>query len=512
MPSINGYQVYDSNMAGIVIPPTLINGYSMLTIATVWRAVNFLASNLASFPRHVHGADGGKITHNLDRILKRRPSQYQTATVFWRTLWGHAVQTGNGYAEIKRDGPKIVGLYNLLPGDVTPFRYDEAQFYYHKPATGEARILPAADVLHLPGLGYDGMIGYEPFEVLRDTFQRAATLDRYQTRYLQKGTVLRGSIEIPSGVSDEKLQQVVSTLRTYFSGADSERDVIVLSDGAKLNNATLSPQESQLVEQTSYSAKQIGQAFGVHPYYLYDDRDGKYNTNSEQAGIEVVRFTFRPWIELAEDELTTKLLTEAEQDKGTTVKINPDALLRGDTKTQADTVIATVNAGLRTRNEGRAILDMPPHPDPDSDKLATLGAAAPAAAPQPPAQKSAATDETRASFADPSHEVLAPIIAAAVERVEAKTAKAFANHADKPDAVIWANVFAHQQEKHVAEVLAPVAEAIGMLDGPALDVAKIADRYAAQIRRKASTGEATSLAQIVNNILRGDDHDQPAAA
>lgn len=376
-PDGKSVMMYDSNDPTSTIPPTLINAYSVLTIPAYWRAVNFLANNLSSFPRSVQ-KDGAAqaVPHPLDRLLERRPNPYQNATAFWRTLFFAAVHHANGYARIERGRDlSPAALHNLTPEDVTPFRivHDTGpiQQWYHLSSTKTA--LPGADVIHLTGLGCDGMTGMDPVRLHAGTFQRAATLDKYQTRFLMKGTVLKGAIEIPGDVSDEKLKEVKAYLRANFRGSDAEDDVLLLTDGAKLNNATLTPQESQLIEQSAFTTKQIAQITGVPPQFLYDLSEGKYNSVVEQAGIDVVRYAFRPWIEQTEDELTLKLLTTAEQDAGYGIHLNPDALLRGDTAAVNASAVTTTNAGLRTRNEGRALLGLPPDADPESNKLKTLG-------------------------------------------------------------------------------------------------------------------------------------------
>ena len=394
-PDGRSVMLYDSNSPGQnVIPPTLINTYSVLTIPAYWRAMNFLANNLASFPRSIHkeGSPADR-THPLNRLLGRRPNSYQSGWRFWSTLFFHAAHCLNAYARIER-GPNLrpVALHNLLPADIMPFRVIDktgqvSQWYVNGPTK---EVYAGADVIHLSGLGYDGMAGVDPVHLHSDTFQRAKTIDRYQTRFLMRGTVVVGAIQIPTGVDDDQVQKIRDRLRTHFRGYDAEDDTLVLSDGATLNNQTLTPQQSQLVEQTAHSTKQIAQITGVPPQFLYDLSEGKYNSVVEQAGIDVVRFTFRPWIEQTEDELTGKLLTTAEQDAGYEVKLDANALTRGDTKSVSDTVVQQVNARIRTPNEARDVLELPKSTDPEADKLKALGDTAPKPANAPPTPKDGA--------------------------------------------------------------------------------------------------------------------------
>lgn len=367
---------------GPMLPLTVINPYSTLAIPAYWRAVNFLAGNLASFGRSVR-RDGARLDqpHALDVLLKRKPNALQNAFTFWRTLFFHAVHAGNGYARIDRAPNSFtpVALTNMLPEDVRPIRVDRGdgrgmqQWYGHLPSK---TAIPALDVVHLQALSHDGMCAIDPIMLHETTFQSAATLTRYKLQFLRKGTVVRGAVEVPGQMTDLQMAQMRAVLRN-FCGGETDDDVLILSDSAKLNNATLTPRDSQLAEQSAASTKTISQITGVPPEFLYELGEAKYNASVEQAGQNVVRYTFRPWIELAEAELTLKLISDAEQADGYGVTINPDALLRGSTKEQVDVVVAEVNAGVASKNEGREYLGLPKSDDPDADKLKTLGDTAP---------------------------------------------------------------------------------------------------------------------------------------
>lgn len=494
-------RVVDATAGGSILSSAVITSYGALTIPAYYRALAFLADNLASFPKFVAFDPSGHDTdqtHPLDAILQRRPNGYQNPFVFWRTLFFHAAHTGNGYARIDR-GPlnSVESLHNLLPEDVLPFRYLEegainpVQYYLIR---STKKVIPDIDILHIQALGYDGMTGMDPISLHEGTFQRAITLDRYQTRYLQKGTVLRGAIEIPSGVDDEQVKSIQNIISSYFRGADAERDVIVLSDGAKLNNATLSPEQSQMIEQGAYSTKQIAQITGVPPEFLYELSEAKYNNSVEQAGQNVVRYTFRPWIEQTEAELTSKLLSTREIDSGLSIKLNPDALLRGDTAAVNESAIKTTNAGLRTRNEGRRLLGLPPDKDPESDKLRTLGDTSgkqPQPADNPPDPKPDAMS------------ALKPVLFAACDRVDAKTDRAFKHQAAKPadNRAKWADAFASEQQRYASDALKPVAAAIASLGGPQIDVDTLAAKYAANVRQRANGGDYTPLKQLIEDSI-----------
>lgn len=379
MSGTSGFVVYDS--PGGMLGPAVVNSYTTLSIPAYWRAMVFLSENMASFPRTVR-KNGVDVPHRLLTLLCRRPNAYQDAAMFWRTLFFHRAHYLNGFGEIERDSQfNPVALHNRLPEQIAPFRWIDdttgqlSQWYWvggMKP-----RVVPFEDMIHLTGLSYDGISGLSPIFLLAETFERSRLLDRYVTRFLTKGSMLRGSIEIPAGASKEQQETIVETLKLHFRGADADRDVLILSDGATLNNKTLSPQDSQLVQQANFNTKQVAQITGVHPHFLYDDSEGKYNASPTQAAEDIVKWTFRPLLEQAECHLTLKLLSESEQNAGLRIHLDPNKLLRGDVVQESNVVTQQKKAGIRTANEARHEIGLPPSTDPNADLLKTSGDTSP---------------------------------------------------------------------------------------------------------------------------------------
>lgn len=390
-------RLIDSSLPGSVIGAAPINGYTALQIPAYWRAMNFLG-NVATFKRTVRKRDdscgGTDVPHPLDELLMMMPNDCQDAATFWSTLFFHLNHYGNGLAQIIRDprSQAPMALENLLPEFTCPFRFDAddghgMQQYYD---VGTPTPLRAADVIHLQKLSYDGIAAMNPVAMHFRTLRKASLMQSYVTRFLERGSVIRGSIEIPAGMDDDQVEQIVDRIRKYFTGVDAERDVIVLSGGAALKNASITPNDSQLVQQATLTVKEISMITGVPPQFLYENAEAKYVNTVEQAGQDVVRYTFRPIIEAVENQLTIKLLTRAERASGLRIHIDPSSLLRGDQKAFSDMIQAEVKAGIRTRNEGRVALGLPKVNDPDADKLQALGETNPKLLPPPDASGAAA--------------------------------------------------------------------------------------------------------------------------
>lgn len=367
------------------VAPTVINEWAVLGIPAVWRAVGWISETLAGLPKAVWQQTGNLYqrvdTHPLNKILARKINPTCTPFVFWQALYGHSVIWGGGYGIIGRRSafdPAVTGIYTVTPDRVLPFRLlsDGSQWYK---VDGAELPVPAADVIHIPGFGYDGMCGYPLVQVFYELFEWARNAQKFGAKYLKKGTQVQGSIELPAGAKKEQIDAIHDALARRHQGIDGEYTYVVLSGGASLKNTTIPPQQSQLVETTKALVLDIARAMNVPPWYLFELGEAKW-ANVEQQALDAVRYSLRPWIEKSEEELTAKLLTPAEQDAGLVVRIDVDDLIRGDSKTLTDTTLAKVNAGVLSVNEGRAVFGYAPHADPKANELRTPAGAAPVAA------------------------------------------------------------------------------------------------------------------------------------
>jgi hypothetical protein len=204
----------------------------------------------------------------------------------------------------------------------------------------------------------------------------------------------------------------------------------------------------------------------------------------------VVRYTLRPWIEQIESELTSKLLSDAEQAQGLTVELDPHALLKGDTTATTNAAVQKVNAGLTTPNEERRALGYPKSTDPEADKLKRTGDTSPAGSKTPTSPSSDEPPRTNSAFA-----AVRPLVDNLCARVNQNTIKAFdANHDTGQQRTIWVNLFAEKQAKYLADQLGPISDALVALGDKPLDAQKFAERYATSIKRMARTGEPATLA------------------
>lgn len=141
----------------------MVNERTAMQTTAVYACVRILAETIASLPLHTYiNTDGGKEKardHPIYYLLANSPNPEMTSFVFRETLMSHLLLWGNSYSQIVRDGRgKIVSVYPLLPDKMNVKRSEKGELYYEYLKDGKVHILRKEEVLHIPGLGFDGLI------------------------------------------------------------------------------------------------------------------------------------------------------------------------------------------------------------------------------------------------------------------------------------------------------------------------------------------------------------------
>jgi hypothetical protein len=361
-------------------------------------------------------------------------------------------------------------------------------------------------MIHLAGTSWEGMSGIPPLMLFYESLERAAQVGRFITRFLVKGGVIRGSVEIPSSVPEAMQETVVNRIREQCQGVDATDDVLVLSDGAAFKNGGLSNDQSQLVQLASYSTKEIAQQTDVDPYWLFDRTETKYASTAD-ASQNVVKFLFRLLCEEAEDQML-KLLPEAEQDEGYYICVDPRTLLRGDLEAEGDYVSSLATSGLITANEARQEIGYEPSSDPNAEVLKVSGDTSPQISedtqdePEPEPEPEPPKKKNNSKY----HALIEDV----ANRVGTKTTKAtetaIKKHGTGADFTTWGNVFSQSQEKYASESLAPI---LSTMDEPEELASKIGSKYGFALRQhyaalvRGQESQEPRLAEIFTTTLEG---------
>ena len=352
----------------------------------VYACVRILAEAVASLPLHVYEYrdDGGKKLvhdHPLYYLLHDEPNPEMTSFVFRETLMSHLLIWGNAYAQIIRDGAgRVLGLYPLLPDKMDVQRDDRGNIYYvysrnsdENPMFkeyGDIR-LKAEDVLHIPGLGFDGLIGYSPIAMAKNAVGMTLACEEYGASFFANGANPGGVLEHPGVLKDPS--KVRESWNSVYRGVNNAHKIAVLEEGMKYQQIGIPPEEAQFLETRKFQINEIARLYRIPPH-MVGDLDKSSFSNIEQQSLEFVKYTLDPWVIRWEQSLQRSLLLPGEKGKYF-IKLNVDGLLRGDYQSRMNGYAVGRQNGWFSANDIREMENMNPIPDEQGGNLYLINGA-----------------------------------------------------------------------------------------------------------------------------------------
>ena len=342
-----------------------VNERSAMQMTAVYSCVRILSEAIASLPLHLYryNEDGGKekaIDHPLYFLLHDEPNPEMTSFVFRETLMTHLLLWGNAYAQIIRNGKgEIVALYPLMPDRMTVDRDENGQLYYEYQTSsddaptmkGSTVILRPPDVLHIPGLGFDGLVGYSPIAMAKNAIGMAIACEEFGAKFFANGANPSGVLEHPGTLKDPA--KVRDSWNAAFGGSSNAHKVAVLEEGLKYTPISISPNEAQFLETRKFQIDEIARIFRVPPHMVGDLEKSSFS-NIEQQSLEFVKYTLDPWVSRWEQAMIRSLLSQTEKPIYF-LKFNVDGLLRGDYQSRMNGYATARQNGWMSANDIREL-------------------------------------------------------------------------------------------------------------------------------------------------------------
>ena len=349
-----------------------VNERTAMQTTAVYSCVRILSEAIASLPVHLYRYAGrGKervYDHPLYYLLHDEPNPEMTSFVFRETLMSHLLIWGNAYAQIIRDGGgRVLGLYPLLPDKVEVDRDGKGELYYvynrysdENPNFGEyGRVyLAPEDVLHIPGLGFDGLVGYSPIAMAKNAVGMTLACEEYGAGFFENGATPGGVLEHPGVLKDPA--KVRESWHAVYGGSKNAGKVAVLEEGMKYQQIGIPPEEAQFLETRKFQVDEIARLYRIPPH-MVGDLDKSSFSNIEQQSLEFVKHTLDPWVIRWEQSLQKALLLPQEK-REYFVKLNVDGLLRGDYQSRMTGYSVGRQNGWLSANDIREMEDMNPIP------------------------------------------------------------------------------------------------------------------------------------------------------
>lgn len=347
-----------------------VNERTALQTTAVYACVRILSETIASLPLHVYRyTEGGKAKdteHVLYTLLHDEPNPDMTSFVFRETLMSHLLIWGNAYSQILRDrSGQVIGLYPLLPDQMSVHRSEKGKLFYvynryeeDNPNFQEkgSIVLSQEEVLHIPGLGFDGLIGYSPIALAKNAVGMTLACEEYGASFFGNGANPGGVLEHPGILKDPA--KVRDSWNAVYQGTRNAHKVAVLEEGMSYKQIGIPPEEAQFLETRKFQINEIARLFRIPPHMVGDLEKSSFS-NIEQQSLEFVKYTLDPWVVRFEQAFKKSLLLPEEK-KTHFIKFNVDGLLRGDYQSRMNGYAIGRQNGWLSTNDIRELEELNP--------------------------------------------------------------------------------------------------------------------------------------------------------
>jgi len=340
--------------------------------SAVYNAISLISGTIAALPCHLMQGKMGKKTiveeNPLYRVMHDQWNPYLTAMAGRECLMAHILAWGNGYAEIVRDTLGYVReLWPITPDRVRVFMHG-SDLFYEIQVDREKIILPRNRVLHVPGLGYDGFMGYSVVAMARKSFGLTMALETFGSNYFGQGTHPGVIVTHPGKLSAQASSNLQASLATDFGGLGKTHKLLLLEEGLKMEKISIPPDDSQFLESRQFQIPEVARWFNLPPHKLKDLTRSSFS-NIEQEQQSFYTDSILPWLVRLEQNYNMQLLDR--YDKSLSgygrlyFKHSVEGLLRGDSASRAALYTAMFNVGSLSPNDIRGYEDKDPIPGGD---------------------------------------------------------------------------------------------------------------------------------------------------
>ncbi|MEI4273918.1 phage portal protein [Klenkia sp. LSe6-5] len=353
--------------AGVAVTPK-----TAFSMPAVYRAVALLAGTSASLPLYAYrdGANGVRERLGYRPGIIDRPHPDLTRFEWLELSFVHALAWGNTFYLKVRDGTGIVReLWPLVPNRVRAGRAtDDGRKIYALDTRNwgggqpggtfpldEATALTDYEILHVPGMGFDGVVGMSPIECAKQGIGMALAAEQFGAKLFSSGNLMSGILKSESKLTPAQADMVKAQWKAKHSGLNAAHDIAVMGSGVSFEQVSFPPADVQFIESRRFQIDEVARMYGIPPHMLFQtDRSTSWGSGIEQQTIGLVVFTLRPWLTRFEQRLS-RLLPSPQY-----LSFVVEGLLRGDSAARAAFYKAMWELGVYSTNDIRRLEDQAP--------------------------------------------------------------------------------------------------------------------------------------------------------
>lgn len=354
---------------GMMLNGVQLNNVTAMQYSAVWACIHVLAETFASCKCYLYQKlpDGSRrraVENPLYDVLTYVAAPNMPAYYLRETMQYHVLSGGNVYAEKVLDSKGEVAQLNmLLPVNVLPAQdYNTGEIYYNVNDRGKLYKLPAEKILHIPGLGYNGVIGYSPLAMARRAIILGMSSEELGNKFFENGALATGVLETDKPLKEDAWQRLKEQFRARYEGRSNAGSTMILEGGMKFNRISVNPEEAQFLETRKYQTEEIARFYRV-PLHLIQNLEKSTYSNIEQQTIDFYQNTMLPWFVRWEQFMNMRCLTRRQRQDGYYCEFDMLSMLRGDNQSRANMLHLMRQDGIINADEWRERENMNPLPD-----------------------------------------------------------------------------------------------------------------------------------------------------
>ncbi len=352
-----------------------VTGYTALTHCPLWQGVNIIAGDFGQTPvRLLKNEFDEQKQHPSWNLLRVRPNQLQTPSVWKETMMQWALIWGNGVSWIRRQGSRPVELVPLRPDclwhEMVAFEDQQVVLYHYKGPYrySEQFTFFPDDVVHFQGLTSDGVWGYPLWQIAKNTIGQGLAIEKHGNSTFANGAVPGGVLEAPEGTASnsigknpERREELRNEWNRVHRGPDRAGAIAILWEGITYKAMSQTNIDSQWIEAKKMSVLEAASLLNLPPHKLGAMEDTANRATLEEQNADYVNRTLNRHYNRADEEYRRKLLTDKEwRSDDYCFQHQSDAFLKGDIDTLTTVADRCVKATLMNPNVGRRMIGLPP--------------------------------------------------------------------------------------------------------------------------------------------------------
>jgi HK97 family phage portal protein len=288
---------------------------SAMGFIPVFAAVRLLSSTVAGLPLLVYRrtASGEKeraTDHELYPLLHDAPNPEMTSFTWRQVMMSHLLTWGNCYSEIEYDTRGgIIGLWPLRPDRMTVVRRKGMREYDYRHADGTTTTLPARNVFHVPGLGYDGLVGYSPITLARQAIALGLAAEEWAARFYSNNATPPTVLKFPGKLSDDARARLRSSWEGMHKGLSNAHRTAILEEGLDVGTIGVNAKDAQFMDSRRFQAREVAMLYGIPPHMIGDvERSTSWGTGIEEQGRGFVTYTLNSYLFPFEQQIDKDLI------------------------------------------------------------------------------------------------------------------------------------------------------------------------------------------------------------